>query len=154
MTKTKELDAQAREMIWVENGPATAPPDVDAPEVTIGELALRFGVTLRTLRFYEKKGLLKPRRCGMTRLYDEQDRERLALILQGKRLGFTLSEIRALVAPAQQGADNRALDLSREKCVEQINLLERKKREIETALAELRRIYSSFYLERGASDLS
>ena len=154
MTKTKELDAQAREMIWVENGPATAPPDVDAPEVTIGELALRFGVTLRTLRFYEKKGLLKPRRCGMTRLYDEQDRERLALILQGKRLGFTLNEIRALVAPAQQGVDNRALDLSREKCVEQINLLERKKREIETALAELRRIYSSHYAERAASDLS
>jgi len=111
-------------------------------------------VTLRTLRFYEKRGLLKPRRRGMARLYDAQDRERLALVLQGKRLGFTLAEIRALVSPSQAKADGQALDLSREKCVEQIKLLERKKREIETALAELRRIYSSFYLKQADSDRS
>jgi DNA-binding transcriptional MerR regulator len=90
----------------------------------------------------------------MARLYDAQDRGRLALILQGKRLGFTLTEIRALVSASQEGADSQTLDLSREKCVEQIKLLERKKREIETALAELRRIYSSFYLARAGADLS
>jgi DNA-binding transcriptional MerR regulator len=154
MTKTREPESAASEMVWVEDGPAMSSPEVGTTEVTIGELATSFGVTLRTLRFYEKRGLLKPRRRGTARLYDSQDRERLALILQGKRLGFTLTEIRALVAPAKEGADSRALDLSREKCVEQIKLLERKRREIETALTELRRIYSSFYLQRAASDLS
>ena len=155
MAKTKELESPTSQMVWVDDGPAMSPPDYGKDEVTIGELATRFGVTLRTLRFYEKKGLLKPRRRGMARLYDSQDRGRLALILQGKRLGFTLTEIRALVSAQEgAGADSQALDLSREKCIEQIKLLERKKREIETALAELRRIYSSFYLNRAASDLS
>ena len=154
MPKTRELEPRTREMVWVDDGPAMSSPDLGTADVTIGELATSFGVTLRTLRFYEKRGLLKPRRRGMARLYDAQDRERLALILQGKRLGFTLTEIRALVSPSQAGADSRALDLSREKCVEQIKLLERKKQEIETALAELRRIYSSFYVDRAASDLS
>src|ERR1700730_19086527 len=117
MAKTKELESPTSQMVWVDDGPAMSPPDYGKDDVTIGELATRFGVTLRTLRFYEKKGLLKPRRRGMARLYDSQDRGRLALILQGKRLGFTLTEIRALVAPAKEGADSRALDLSREKCV-------------------------------------
>ena len=154
MAKTKELESPTSEMVWVDDGPTMSPPDFGKDEVTIGELATRFGVTLRTLRFYEKRGLLKPRRRGMARLYDAQDRGRLALILQGKRLGFTLTEIRALVSASQEGADGQTLDLSREKCVEQIKLLERKKREIETALAELRRIYSSFYLTRAVADLS
>ncbi len=154
MAKARELEPPTSGMVWVDDGPGMSSPDLGTAEVTIGELAAGFGVTLRTLRFYEKKGLLKPRRRGMARLYDSQDRERLALILQGKRLGFTLTEIRALVSPSREGADSRALDLSREKCVEQIKLLERKKQEIETALAELRRIYSSFYLKQPASDLS
>jgi DNA-binding transcriptional MerR regulator len=154
MTKAKELEAPTNEMVWVDDGPAMSSPELGKADVSIGELAARFGVTLRTLRFYEKRGLLKPRRRGMARLYDSQDGERLALILQGKRLGFTLTEIRALVSASQEGADGQALDLSREKCVEQIKLLERKKREIESALAELRRIYSSFYLKRADHDLS
>src|ERR1700730_9738123 len=154
MAKTTELESPTNEMVWVDDGPAMSPPGLGKNDITIGELATRFGVTLRTLRFYEKKGLLKPRRRGMARLYDSQDRERLALVLQGKRLGFTLTEIRTLVSASQQGPDSQTLDLSREKCVEQIKLLERKKREIETALVELRRIYSSFYLERARADLS
>ena len=154
MAKTTELESPTNEMVWVDDGPAMSPPDLGKDDITIGELATRFGVTLRTLRFYEKRGLLKPRRRGMARLYDSQDRERLTLILQGKRLGFTLTEIRTLVSASQQGADSQTLDLSREKCVEQIKLLERKKREIETALVELRRIYSSFYLKRAAADLA
>ena len=154
MAKTTELESLTNEMVWVDDGPVMSPPDLGKDDITIGELATRFGVTLRTLRFYEKKGLLKPRRRGMARLYDSQDRERLALILQGKRLGFTLTEIRTLVSASHPGADSQTLDLSREKCVEQIKLLERKKREIETALVELRRIYSSFYLKRADADLA
>ena len=59
---------------------------------TIGDLAREFGVTLRTLRFYEDRGLLSPRRDGTARIYDPRDRERLSVILKGKQLGFTLTE--------------------------------------------------------------
>ena len=62
----------------------------DGGSLTIGELARDAGVTLRALRFYQSKGLLTPRRNGSARLFSHDDRERLALILQGKRLGFTL----------------------------------------------------------------
>jgi DNA-binding transcriptional MerR regulator len=60
----------------------------------IGELAREFGITTRAIRFYEDEGLLSPIRQGAKRLYRRRDRARLKLILRGKRLGFTLSEIR------------------------------------------------------------
>ena len=59
---------------------------------SIAELSEAFGVTPRTLRFYEQKGILKPVRCGRTRHYLERDKTRLKLTLRGKRLGFTLDE--------------------------------------------------------------
>jgi len=61
---------------------------------TIGELAEEFGVTSRTLRLYEEEGLLDPQRDGTRRIYNERNRVRLRLILRGKRLGWSLSEIR------------------------------------------------------------
>jgi DNA-binding transcriptional MerR regulator len=121
---------------------------------SIGDLAKEFGVTLRTLRFYESKCLLTPRREGVARVYTEEDRYRLGLILQGKRLGFTLTEIRALIASQGNGHDRRGqedggvtppLRLSRQQCVEQIRMLERQKREVEDAIGELRRTYNSLY---------
>ena len=60
----------------------------------IGELAEEFGVTSRTLRLYEEEGLLDPQRDGTRRIYTERNRVRLRLILRGKRLGWSLSEIR------------------------------------------------------------
>ncbi len=60
---------------------------------TIGELAGEFDTTLRTIRFYEDRGLLTPERQGTTRIFHDRDRVRLQLILRGKRLGFTLDEI-------------------------------------------------------------
>jgi DNA-binding transcriptional MerR regulator len=110
----------------------------------ITDLAREFSVTLRALRFYESKGLIKPLREGAARRYTEEDHRRLALILQGKRLGFTLVEIRDLLA-AQKTGLGQSLQLSRGRCVEQIRQLERQKREIEEALAELRRNYTSLY---------
>src|SRR5215212_10613962 len=98
---------------------------------TIGELSLEFGVTLRALRFYENKGLISPQRDGLSRLYSEGDRNRLALILKGKKLGFTLGEIRQMIAAEEGEADSQALTMSREKCLEQIELLKRQKVEIE-----------------------
>ncbi len=59
---------------------------------TISELAREFGVTTRTIRFYEEKGLISPRREGQRRLYSGADRVRIKLILRGKRIGMTLQE--------------------------------------------------------------
>ncbi len=61
---------------------------------TIGELAREFGITTRTIRFYEDQGLLAPLREGRKRLFRRRDRARLKLILRGKRLAFTLDEIK------------------------------------------------------------
>jgi DNA-binding transcriptional MerR regulator len=61
---------------------------------TVTELAKELGVSARTLRFYEDKGLIAPRRAGNTRVYTHRDRARMILILRGKRLGFSLREIR------------------------------------------------------------
>jgi len=63
---------------------------------TISELAREFGVTTRTIRFYEDQGLLSPQREGTNRVFSQRDRVRLKLALRGKRLGFTLAEIREL----------------------------------------------------------
>ena len=117
-----------------------APAPEDNP-LTIGEVAQAFGLTPRALRFYEAKRLISPQRQGAVRLYQRRDRERLSLILTGRRLGFTLAEIaRMLDRP-----DGKALPLTRAQCVAQINLLEQQKRTIEIAIAELRQIYTSFY---------
>ena len=109
--------------------------------LTIGEVAQQYGITLRTLRFYEAKRLLTPHRHGATRLYGSSDRKRLNIILTGRRLGFTLAEIKLLLSKASDGA----LQLTREQCVNQIKLLEQQKRSIETAITELREIHTSFY---------
>jgi DNA-binding transcriptional MerR regulator len=109
---------------------------------TIGELSREFGVTLRALRFYENKGLISPKREGLARLYSAGDRTRLALILKGKKLGFTLGEIRQMIEAEEGQADAEALTLSREKCLEQIELLQRQKAELEEGLNELLQIYS------------
>ena len=65
-----------------------------AGDETIGALALAFGLTPRTIRYYEDQGLLAPARVGAQRVYGAADRARLALILRGKRLGFSIAEIK------------------------------------------------------------
>jgi len=119
---------------------------------TIGELSREFGVTLRALRFYENKGLIAPHRDGLSRLYSQGDRTRLALILKGKKLGFTLGEIRQMIAAEEGHSDRDALTLSQEKCLEQIELLERQKAEIEEGLSELHRIYAELSGKLSATD--
>ena len=113
---------------------------VDGPKTyTIGDLAREFGVTLRTLRFYEDRGLLSPRRDGTARIYDARDRARLAVILKGKQLGFTLTEIRAMVAEERGGEVPAAnLKLSLDQVDDQIRHLEQQKVDIEQALVELK----------------
>jgi DNA-binding transcriptional MerR regulator len=116
----------------------------DTDRITIGELARDSGVTLRALRFYQSKGLLTPRRDGTCRIFSNEDRARLALIQQGKRLGFTLWEIRDML-DARSRDRAKLLPIGRKKCVEQIKLLENQRRSIELALAELRQIYTGMF---------
>ena len=75
--------------------PATVTPSsVPDQLLSVGELGRELDVTARALRFYEDKGLITPGRAGATRVYTHRDRARLKLILRGKRLGFTLREIK------------------------------------------------------------
>lgn len=104
----------------------------------IGEIARDFGVTLRALRFYEAKGMLKPRRRGTTRFYTLSDRDRLATILKGKELGFSLRDIREMLAASTAPAQDVPLPLSNHKVSDQIAALEAQKAAIEHALAGLR----------------
>ncbi len=111
---------------------------------TIGELSREFGVTLRALRFYENKGLISPHRDGLNRLYSQGDRTRLALILKGKKLGFTLAEISQMIDAQAGRATQHGLKLTAEKCLEQIAHFERQIAEAQDALRELRRIHLLF----------
>ncbi|MFD0917213.1 MerR family transcriptional regulator [Pseudahrensia aquimaris] len=72
----------------------------------IGDLAKEFGVTLRTLRFYEDKGLIQPSRSGTTRLYSPNDREKLRVALFCKRIGLSLTEIGDVLALHESSADD------------------------------------------------
>ncbi|TDF41488.1 MerR family DNA-binding transcriptional regulator [Alteromonadaceae bacterium M269] len=68
----------------------------ESDAVSIGELAKKFDITPRSIRFYEEQGLLSPGRVGQNRSYQKKDQVRLKLILRGKRLGFLLAEIKTL----------------------------------------------------------
>ncbi len=109
------------------------------PEMlTVTELARETGITARAIRFYESKGLLKPKRAGTTRVYTHRERGRLQLILRGKRLGFTLTDIGEYLDlydadPTQQ--DQIALLL--EKVNVRIQELEAQKTDLEVSLKEL-----------------
>src|SRR5271154_1906692 len=78
-------------------GEGRSASDSAQSEMTISQMSRLFGVSLRTLRFYEDRGLIKPRREGNARFYRGADRVRMEMILKGKKLGFTLTEINALI---------------------------------------------------------
>lgn len=109
-----------------------------ARRYAISDLAAEFSVTPRTIRFYEDEGLLAPERRGRARVYHPRDRIRLMLILRGKRLGFTLAEIREIIdmydaEPGERGQ----LDLLRRKIADRRAALERKAEDIRVTLLEL-----------------
>lgn len=110
----------------------------------IRSLADEFGVTTRTIRFYEDEGLLSPRRDGTRRLFSQRDRVRLKLVLRGRRLGFSLSEIKEIIgmydAPAGEVGQLR---LMLEKIGERRRDLEDKRRDIDEALSEMADIEAS-----------
>jgi len=106
---------------------------------SIGDLAREFDVTLRTIRFYEDEGLLSPRREGSRRIYSKRDQVRLKLILRGKRLGFSLADVREMIELYDSAPDERP---QLEKFVASLSArrvqLERQRAEIEEVLGEIR----------------
>ena len=107
----------------------------------IGELASEFEVTSRALRLYEEEGLLKPQRIGMRRIYHEGNRVRLRLILRGKRLGWSLSEIKELFDLYDSSHGEEAqLELMLAKLEQRREILVAQKCDIENALEDLERI--------------
>ena len=105
---------------------------------TIRQLCLEFKCTPRALRFYEDKGLLNPARDGMNRVYSYKDRGRLVLILRGKRVGLSLSEIGEILdlyEADDSGVAQAAKSLR--KFQERIVALEQQKKDIDDAIAQL-----------------
>jgi len=108
---------------------------------TIRELTKEFGVTARTLRFYEQEGLLSPERRGQARIYSQRDRARLTLVLRGRRVGFSLAEIDEILAlyePGNSDGGQAQLEHARKKFSQRIVELERQKKDIEESVAELK----------------
>jgi DNA-binding transcriptional MerR regulator len=105
---------------------------------SIGELAAEFDTTLRTIRFYEDRGLLAPERAGTTRIFHDRDRVRLQLILRGKRLGFTLTEIaHVLDLYDDQPGERGQLEYLITDIEQRRRTLQAKRRDLDEALAEL-----------------
>ena len=113
--------------------------DSAQPELTISQMSRVFGVSLRTLRFYEDRGLIKPRREANARYYLASDRIRMEMILKGKKLGFTLTEIQDLIG-GKGATEMTDLEdqLNPQQIVTQISHLERQRNEIEGAIERLR----------------
>jgi DNA-binding transcriptional MerR regulator len=105
---------------------------------SISDLAGEFDVTTRTIRFYEEKGLLSPRREGTRRIYSPADRTRLRLILRGKRLGLSLDESAEIIRLyGSPGNNRRQLELLISKIRERREILRRQQRDLETMLKDL-----------------
>ena len=105
---------------------------------SITELARHFDVTPRTIRFYEGEGLIAPKRRGTVRLYSRADRTRLAWILRGREVGFSLAEIRELLDLYEPGPGRRGqLQATLEKCRARIAALKQQRDAIDLTIAEL-----------------
>jgi DNA-binding transcriptional MerR regulator len=108
---------------------------------TIGELSREFGVTSRTIRFYESKGLIAPQRRGTARSYSRRDRAQLILVLRGKNLGFTLEEIKEyLDLYATDTTQMAQLQHLLAKIDHRVALLRRKKADLDRTQSELKAI--------------
>ena len=134
-----ELDSTTRLLSDLAAGlDAGAPMGRDV--FTIRDLSKEFDVSARTLRFYEEKGLLEPARRGEQRLYSRRDRARLAYVLAGKTVGFSLEEVREMLDLYDLGDGQvTQLKVALAKFAERIVRLERQKADIDRVVAELTR---------------
>jgi DNA-binding transcriptional MerR regulator len=104
----------------------------------IGEVADEFNVTLRTLRFYEDKALISPKRVGTSRFYGRREKARLRLILLGRDIGFSLEDIREMLNLYEPKSGNKAqLTLALEKAALQMERLNEQRQSVEEAITRL-----------------
>jgi DNA-binding transcriptional MerR regulator len=114
-------------------------PAPSQPRYSIRDLCDAFGVTARALRYYEIKGLLRPERRGLARIYSANDRARLALVLRGKRVGFALDEIKELLDLHEMDPRERsALARTQERFARRIADLKRQRADVDRAIADLK----------------
>ena len=112
--------------------------DAERRTYSIGEMCEAFGVTPRALRFYEDEQLIAPMRRGTTRLYTDRDRARLTWILRGKRVGFSLADIRELLDLYDLGDHQHTqMVVTLDRCRQRIAQLRRQKQDIDATIAEL-----------------
>lgn len=118
--------------------PGMIKPVTPDAEFSIRELSLEFGVTPRTLRFYEQKGMIHPQRRGAARVYSASDRARVDLILRGKRVGFALDEIKEILdLEAIDRGGRERLEPAITRFEERIRVLQRQREDVDRAIAEL-----------------
>ena len=104
----------------------------------IGQMAKQYGLTLRALRFYEDKGLIAPKRVGTTRLYSHRDRARLKLILLGRKIGFSLRDVKQMMDLYEpEGSNIRQLKVTLEKSERQLDRLQKQRDSINEAISDL-----------------
>lgn len=104
----------------------------------IGDMAKTFGVTLRTLRFYEDKGLLTPKREGTTRLYNRRDQARMKLIMLGRKVGFSLRDVKQIMDLYDPDGPNlKHMRLTLEKSEKQMGRLHKQRAELDEAIHDL-----------------
>ena len=116
----------------------TAVSEADEEYTRIGEMAKAFGVTLRALRFYEDKGLISPKRDGSTRLYTRRDKARLKLILLGRKVGFSLRDVKQILDLYDPNGTNvKQLRLTIDKSEKQLARLQKQRAAIDEAISEL-----------------
>ncbi len=116
----------------------TIAPTEEKKLYTISELSREFDVTSRALRLYEETGLLSPEREGTRRIYAERDRVKLRLILRGKRLGCSLSEIKEIFDIYNTKSGEKAqLIFFLERLEERKNILLLQKQDVDLALEDL-----------------
>lgn len=117
---------------------AVVPPHPGRDSFSIGDLCQEFAVTARALRFYEDEGLIDPERRGTHRIYSQRDRARLAWILRGKRVGFSLSAIREMIDLYDVGDGRKhQRTVALQNCRDRVALLAAQKHDIDAAVAEL-----------------
>jgi len=126
-------------------------PEAEKDEMTISQMSRLYGVSLRTLRFYEDRGLIKPRREGNARYYRNSDRTRMDMIVKGKKLGFTLTEISDLIG-GKGASETPDLEerLQPQQIVNQISHLERQREEIDSAITRLRATHNRLARDNAA----
>ena len=130
--------SNARTLDTALDGSFAISSDRSSARYGIGELCDAFGVTARALRFYEDEQLITPERRGTSRFYSDRDRARLSWILRGKRVGFSLNEIREMLDLYDVG-DHRETQrrVTIERCQQKIAALRHQKNDIDTTITEL-----------------